>query len=959
MARIAVVGSAQDRGLLGEICNAVSLSSPTDVEKDEEEQARMGGLPEWALGPPLLRPALLSSDSAGVSMSADIDAMMSLDEGGSFARVGDTDVGSLTAGSMYFATEVIRQGKATNKVQSRLTPANDSERKKAPNSVPPEPRSEKEHQLAKDELKQKLKSKLESLENGMDVYLTKRETRLVLFSLKDAFPIESVRTSSRRRNDPMLERREMLKCVEFLLLLVDRMEMDCVALCTAIWHFEVCRRAREVLAETALEAVTGGSSDDEYKLMVSLYRIPATTLILPQERVSYQQLANGGGGGGAGGSETKRRNYLIKLLNRQTCNLKMTEMIADSTFCHHSSNQIWQQEQDLQNLLLSVNADGDWRALAIRTAACLFRLRRFDDPTYGGPWSDGNSTATRLKALRRNEARKALYVYAPLAHRMGLHRLKQELEQEGFRLLHQRQYKAVMHLYEQGDGNLYQQGTTTAARSANNHAREGASVGKKHRSWIRNEYTVTQGMKSVLDDLTKRIKMLLQEDADFMSNISSVSVTARVKEPYSLWKKMLNMRQKRAMLDSSYSHDPNCRNGTSDILSIFDVPDAMALRVILKARKLYDGEDDKSTRLRERALCYYVYQLCSEKYPSSSSSSSSITSHPQVHKDYIKHPKPNGYKSLHFRSKMRWRGNNWPFEIQIRSTEMHRVAEYGLAAHWTYKQTNKPIAASSSSHMMKRTKHSSSQLDKSSGAYLKSLELWRRRERSKNTNIHSRTLQRNTGTSSARDSTKDNDHDENTFEHLSSSSLLFGIPENNNHNLERRVRQDRKRAREKRLAPYLEALSTMGTDLAREQVFVFLSCAKKITNMATTSGKGRCNKPITNVVGTIVSLPAGARVMDALREGSKKFRNDEDISSVLLRCWDDNHHHEHNSDNGSSGGHSRLVYKNGLFTNMTERLSSGDSLKVMVFMEQIPADAAAANHGNTNDFYASFSRQEI
>jgi (p)ppGpp synthase/HD superfamily hydrolase len=54
-------------------------------------------------------------------------------------------------------------------------------------------------------------------------------------------------------------------------------------------------------------------------------------------------------------------------------------------------------------------------------------------------------------------------------------------------------------------------------------------------------------------------------------------------------------------------------------------------------------------------------------------------------KDCIKNPKVNGYRSLHYLSRRRWRGTEWLFELQIRSRTMHHVAEYGVATHWSYK----------------------------------------------------------------------------------------------------------------------------------------------------------------------------------------------------------------------------------------------------------------------------------
>jgi len=55
-------------------------------------------------------------------------------------------------------------------------------------------------------------------------------------------------------------------------------------------------------------------------------------------------------------------------------------------------------------------------------------------------------------------------------------------------------------------------------------------------------------------------------------------------------------------------------------------------------------------------------------------------------KDYIHKPKENGYQALHTTCTMRYHGVVYPFEVQVRTQDMHRVAEWGKAAHFRYKQ---------------------------------------------------------------------------------------------------------------------------------------------------------------------------------------------------------------------------------------------------------------------------------
>ena len=169
--------------------------------------------------------------------------------------------------------------------------------------------------------------------------------------------------------------------------------------------------------------------------------------------------------------------------------------------------------------------------------------------------------------------------------------------------------------------------------------------------------------------LTTRIEQLLRSDEIFISQIEDVSVNARVKEPYSLWRKMLRYRKEMADMKRNSRDEIRDRRPT---LSLKWVPDTLALRVVLSAMRLSSFEDDESLRTREKMLCFYALQLISDVWPSSMTTASENRI-----KDYITNPKKNGYQSLHYSASMMIGGEEWPFEVQVRSEEMHKVAEYG------------------------------------------------------------------------------------------------------------------------------------------------------------------------------------------------------------------------------------------------------------------------------------------
>ena len=155
------------------------------------------------------------------------------------------------------------------------------------------------------------------------------------------------------------------------------------------------------------------------------------------------------------------------------------------------------------------------------------------------------------------------------------------------------------------------------------------------------------------DSITKRLEQLHAGGGDQIARIGSglklllsragieAEVSGREKHPYSIWRKMAERH-----------------------ISFEQLSDVMAFRAIVP----------------DVDACYRALGVLHRRWPMV----------PGRFKDYISTPKRNGYKSLHtaviHSEKMR-------IEIQLRSTEMHEQAEYGYAAHWSYKQGRRPEPA--------------------------------------------------------------------------------------------------------------------------------------------------------------------------------------------------------------------------------------------------------------------------
>ncbi len=192
---------------------------------------------------------------------------------------------------------------------------------------------------------------------------------------------------------------------------------------------------------------------------------------------------------------------------------------------------------------------------------------------------------------QRTIALETMQVYAPLAHRLGMQRVKQELENLGLFYLDPIGYEEV-------------------------------------RSDIERKYGQNQ-------DFIENIRSLVSEKLEEYH--ISFNLEGRIKTVYSIYKKMYNQNK-----------------------SFDEIYDFYALRVIV------------DTELE----CYTVLGIIHEKF----------NSMPGRFKDYISTPKPNMYRSLHTTVIGR---DGIPFEVQIRTREMHQVAEYGVAAHWKYKSGEK------------------------------------------------------------------------------------------------------------------------------------------------------------------------------------------------------------------------------------------------------------------------------
>jgi GTP pyrophosphokinase len=199
-------------------------------------------------------------------------------------------------------------------------------------------------------------------------------------------------------------------------------------------------------------------------------------------------------------------------------------------------------------------------------------------------------------------AGETLYIYAPLANRLGLNKIKEELEDLSFKYEHPEEYQQI----------LQKLAETQAER------------------------------ETVFEDFTRPIR----EELDKMG--LKYSIKARIKTPYSIWRKMQNKH-----------------------IEFEEVYDILAVRIVFEPDRIEEEINE----------CFRIYVCASRIYKP----------HPERLRDWLNHPKANGYQALHVT--LMSKNGQW-IEVQIRSTRMNEMAEQGFAAHWKYKEGGKTTADS-------------------------------------------------------------------------------------------------------------------------------------------------------------------------------------------------------------------------------------------------------------------------
>jgi GTP pyrophosphokinase len=275
-------------------------------------------------------------------------------------------------------------------------------------------------------------------------------------------------------------------------------------------------------------------------------------------------------------------NYDSKKIRKEFGN-EIVDIIetADKLSCLNLKGKEKVDNEILRNMFLAIAKD--IRTVILKLSDRLYNMRNI------------NSNVNR-EDIKVNMAKECLKVYAPIAHRLGMSKVKSELEDISFRILMPDEYAIVKKQIDEK---------------------------KKER-------------EKYIEDRISEINISLKEQ-----NIEA-TVYGRPKHFYSIYKKM-----------------------TEKHYTIDDLFDLLAIRVIVNSIK----------------DCYSVLGILHDKYKPM----------PGRFKDYIAVPKINMYQSLH--TTVFGEGGR-PFEIQIRTWDMHNIAERGVAAHFSYKEKTKKVSNS-------------------------------------------------------------------------------------------------------------------------------------------------------------------------------------------------------------------------------------------------------------------------
>ena len=235
------------------------------------------------------------------------------------------------------------------------------------------------------------------------------------------------------------------------------------------------------------------------------------------------------------------------------------------------------QAENFKKLLLTMSED--IRVILIKICDRLHNMRTLESQPANKQYKIAGET---------------LYIYAPLANRLGLNKIKSELENLSFQYEHPEEYAAIK--------------SKLASTEASRH--------------------------ELFDEFTAPIEESLNKMG------VKYHIKERVKTPYSIWNKMQN---KHVTFDEVY--------------------DILAVRIIFTP----------NNREEEINECFNIYVAISKIYKS----------HPDRLRDWLSHPKANGYQALHVT--LMSKQGRW-IEVQIRSDRMDEIAEQGFAAHWKYKE---------------------------------------------------------------------------------------------------------------------------------------------------------------------------------------------------------------------------------------------------------------------------------